>query len=263
MGWNDQYWERKNDRARIAMEHHMRMMSRFNDKIKTSVRNTEIWDDTSVDKDIVLGFGSPRIDVVNKDTVSALFDIDEGRTVVLNFASYKNPGGGFLKGSSAQEESLCHDSVLYEILSDPDLSSYYEFNKTRLNSSLYTNRALYSPDVLFERNGVAVFADVLTCAAPNRYAFLNYAHGVSESLNMAALDSRIKFVCDVIKRHDVDTAILGAFGCGVFAQDPKVVALLFKKEFARTDINTVYAVIDKGGHTKEGAYNLFCEVFEK
>ena len=57
----------------------------------------------------------------DKDTMSAL--IDEGhdnpgeKIAVLNFASYQNPGGKFLEGSSAQEESLCHASTLYECLS--------------------------------------------------------------------------------------------------------------------------------------------------
>ncbi|HBR75644.1 MAG TPA: TIGR02452 family protein, partial [Cyanobacteria bacterium UBA11159] len=35
---------------------------------------------------------------------------------VLNFASAKNPGGGFLRGTQAQEESLARSSALYKSL---------------------------------------------------------------------------------------------------------------------------------------------------
>ena len=186
----------------------------------------------------------------------------DGRTVVLNFASYKNPGGGFMNGSSAQEESLCHASTLYEVLTSSSLSLYYGYNNSHKNNALYEDRALWSPSIIFEKDGKTVRADVITCAAPNRKAYIGYAKGADEARNLETLRSRIFFVADVIKAHmDVRTAILGAFGCGVFGQDPGMVAGFFKEAFQDTEIKTVYAVIDKGGHSKKGAYTLFQEVF--
>ena len=55
--------------------------------------------------------------------------------------------------------------------------------------------------------------------------------------------------------------ILGAFGCGVFGQDPHVVAELFRENMKNVGIKTVYAVIDRGGHSKEGAFAAFEDVF--
>lgn len=90
------------------------------------------------------------------DSVSCLFNLsDNGRTTILNYASYKSPGGFFLEGSPAQEEALCHESNLYPIL--------LAFDRQRLNKALYLNRALYSPSV----NDKQKEADVITCAAPN------------------------------------------------------------------------------------------------
>ena len=93
----------------------------------------------------------PKISVVNTDTVSAAFST-AGRTAILDFASYKNPGGMFLEGSMAQEEALCHASALYNILSSERLvHEFYESNKHRLNRSLYHDNLLYVPFVPFVR----------------------------------------------------------------------------------------------------------------
>ena len=63
---------------------------------------------------------------------------------VLNFASAKNPGGGFLKGSMAQEESLTLSSGLYGCIKD---SSMYEINRNNPRRGLYNNSMIYSENV--------------------------------------------------------------------------------------------------------------------
>src|SRR4051812_30696833 len=56
-------------------------------------------------------------EVVNETTLRAARRLAEGepgaRVLALNFASARHPGGGFLKGSQAQEESLARASGLY------------------------------------------------------------------------------------------------------------------------------------------------------
>ena len=144
----------------------------YSDEVLHSRKMTRVYD-SNTKFNCIESNQKPNIQLVQKDTVSALFeDITEkdGHVGILNFASCKNPGGGYLKGSYAQEEALCHVSTLYSVLCSQ--SRFYNVNIHRLNNSLYTNRALYSPDIVFFPEDYDKYADVITCAAPNRKAAL-------------------------------------------------------------------------------------------
>lgn len=105
---------------------------------------------------------------------------------LLNFASYKEPGGMFLQGSMAQEESLCHASVLYPVLSSPCvMGMFYQKHGNRLNRGLYHSGLLYSPDVLFFRDRKGRRFDVITCAAPNKKAAQRYRHVTDQEAEQA------------------------------------------------------------------------------
>ena len=211
----------------------------FRNEIENSVKKSRIYrgnltEETTEEKAL------PAFKLINTDSVTAIFNESNGRTAVLNFASYKNPGGMFLKGSRAQEECLCSESVLYSVLSRNQ--DYYIRNRLELNHSLYKNAAIYSEDVVFVREGSMKYCDVITCAAPNKASAIKYSM-ISDSENDKALSSRIHFIRMIAEKEHVETLILGAYGCGVFGQDPVLVADLFKKEFKKTSIkNIVFAV---------------------
>lgn len=193
------------------------------------------------------------------DSVSAVLKYTDlsSKTAVLNFASYKEPGGMFLQGSKAQEECLCHESTLYNVLRKFD-STYYARNRKALNRALYQNTALFSPDIYFERNDTSVKCDVITCAAPNFSAASKYCN-VSRGENTDVLKSRIKFILYLAATKQVDTLILGAFGSGVFGQDAKEVAEITMKLLKRYNgvfKKVVFAVIDE----KSTNYKAFNDV---
>lgn len=243
-----EYWARKKVLAERAKSHTEEMESKYKKDIDISTYYTKVYDDSDefVSRD---SNESQEIILSDDDTVAAAFKYGDGKTAVLNFASYKNPGGMFINGSSAQEEFLCHHSFLYNVLNRK--TNYYFYNMAHKNRALYENRALYSPGVLFEKEYKFKSFDVITCAAPNRGAAIEYGK-VSEKENSDALADRIKFVLDIADHNKVDTLILGAFGCGVFKQDAAEVAKLFLKGIKNYGFKkVVFAVPNKEAYNHQ------------
>lgn len=199
-----------------------------------------------------------KIKLEGCDTVTALLNVSKenpGKVAILNFASYKNPGGGYLKGSFAQEEALCSESTLYPVLAKFE-HTYYDWNREHLNHALYTNRALYSPEIIFKRDNEEVVTNVITCAAPNYYCAGR--QGISYEENIKALTSRVKFMYDVAEDNSIDTLILGAWGCGVFRQDAYIVAeLLINEAIGRSFNQVIFAVPN---NNRNNNYYYFSQV---
>ncbi len=145
--------------------------------------------------------------------------------VLLNYASARNPGGGFINGAKAQEEDLTRCSGLYPcLLRQPD---YYEANRNN-PSLLYTDRIIYSPQVPWfrtrSRNLLDYFflASVITAPAPNAGQVLRrdpQAHSEIET----ALRRRAGYVLTVARDRGHRSLLLGGWGCGVFRNDPQLV----------------------------------------
>lgn len=172
------------------------------------------------------------------------------RPLCLNFASAKHPGGGFLKGAMAQEESIALASGLYRCLQTEP--GYYEENRA-YGSSLYTDHMILSPNVPVFRSDtgylpVPYTVSILTSPAPNATAIRAHErHNVDKII--PTLDSRIDKVLSIAVVEGYDTLVLGAWGCGVFGNNPKQVAQLFRKhlegKFLEAFRDVIFAVLDK------------------
>lgn len=252
-------WRDKTERAKRAEQHSNEMQVKYGDiEIPGAVRRTKIYD-TSITCDTDCINEDMEIIVEDLDTVSAGRKYcGQGKMALLNFASYNNPGGRFMNGSLAQEECLCHASCLYNVISQ-FVSDFYDWNNRHKNKSLYLNRALYSPDIIFRWEEELFPCDVITCAAPNKSAAQCY-HNVSDEENTEALRARIKFVLDIAKENQVKTLLLGAYGCGVFGQDAAEVAGIFKGY-----LNTSHRCFEKvvfaipGGRNLKEFEHVFCK----
>ena len=218
--------------------------------IKDSIDRTKVYDSSAL---IYPERGSLQTEFVfeQTDSVSAVFKYADKNTAILNFANFTTPGGGFIYGAMAQEEALCLESTLYPVISDRKLESYYFANKRALSSvgCLYSNRTLYSPGIVFFRDeeGEEKRCDVITCAAPNASEYL--AAGGSQKMNGNALLDRMTFILDIAVKNGVKTLILGAFGCGVFGQNPETLGALYNylltDKYKGAFERVVFAVIDE------------------
>ncbi len=201
--------------------------------------------------------GETRFDVRNETTLSAAarLVVQQGhdRVLCLNFASAKNPGGGFLGGSQAQEESLARSSGLYASLCAA--SEYYDVNR-RCGTALYTDHMILSPNVTVFRNDAGDLLDTpydvafLTAPAANAGAVQKNERNRAREI-IPTMDRRIAMVLAVAANCGYRHLVLGAWGCGVFRNHPADIAKLFAKHlsgngaYAKCFEQVVFAVLDK------------------
>ena len=177
----------------------------------------------------------PEVTVLDASATQAILDNGRGYAqfcdmAVLAFASFTNPGGGYIQGYLGQEATLCADSYLYNVL-DKQRKWYGENRRRNINCELYRNRALVVPRVRFDREKYHSYADVIVAAAPNaRRARTEYR--VSDEALAEAMRGRIRLVLAVADELGHEKLVLGAFGCGVFGWDAGQVAEMFRAELA-------------------------------
>jgi uncharacterized protein (TIGR02452 family) len=189
-----------------------------------------------------------------------LYDEGAAGIAVLNFASARNAGGGYLRGARAQEEDLCRVSALYTTLRHaPDFYAAHRASR----DLAYSHRVIYSPDVPVYRDtrfrllGAPYQVSFLTSPAPNAGVIARDMPAEVTALP-ELLAERASRVLAVAAHHGRRSLVLGAWGCGVFRNDPAQVAAAFRQnltdggEFAGAFERIVFAVLD----TPAGRSNL-------
>ncbi|MEB8340152.1 TIGR02452 family protein [Streptomyces endophyticus] len=170
---------------------------------------------------------------------------------VLNFASARNPGGGYLNGAQAQEEALCRCSALYSCLTEvPEFYAHHREHR----DAFYSDRVIHAPGVPVFRDDQGRLLDTpfeagfLTSPAPNAGVI---AQRTPERVHEipAALAARAERVLEVAAAAGYRRLVLGAWGCGVFQNDPGQVAEAFRAllegRFAGRFEQVVFAVLDR------------------
>lgn len=180
----------------------------------------------------------PEVTVLDTSATQAILDNGRGYAqfcdmAVLAFASFTNPGGGYIQGYLGQEATLCADSYLYNVL-DKQRKWYGENRRRNINCELYRNRALVVPAVRFDRNHVHAYADVIVAAAPNAKR-ARQEYRVGDDALLDALRDRIRFVLAICDELGREKLVLGAWGCDNNGFDAEAVAELFRKELASGD----------------------------
>jgi len=185
------------------------------------------------------------IQVANETTLAAARRLLEEccRPLVLNFANGIQPGGGFLIGARAQEESLCRSSALFlTLVADPMYAAHRK--RSDYESSDW---CILSPVVPVFRDDAGLpldhpyLLDFITCAGP-------VGQHVGQPRSADLLRTRIHRVLSIAHAYGYETLILGAWGCGAFGNDPERTAADFRHaletDFRGAFSKVVFAITD-------------------
>jgi len=183
--------------------------------------------------------------------------------LVMNFANAHTVGGGFLKGSHAQEESLCRCSTLYASISSEKASAMYDYNN-RINEPADSDFMLLSRNVCVFKDRFGNYLDepyntaVITVAAPN---VNGKASKIQKDELRDIIKTRLKLFLYACAYHGYKDLVLGAWGCGAFGNNPYDVAscfydLFFNNGFKDYFDNIAFAVLGGGEN-----YKAFADVF--
>ncbi|MEV4641420.1 TIGR02452 family protein [Actinoplanes sp. NPDC049548] len=219
----------------------------FADEMQAAVEGTSMYlPGEPLPTPMVTG-AAPTVSVTGESTLAATRRLArDGEVAALVFASAKHPGGGFRTGAQAQEESIARASALFRCLNA--VPEFYAVHRAA-SDNLYSDRVIHSPGVPVFRDDDGHLLDTayrvsfLTAAAPNRGAVPRGRAGQVEAI----LARRARRVLAVAAVHGHRRLVLGAWGCGVFRNDPAMVADAFAgalRDSAGWFDEVVFAVMD-------------------
>ena len=178
--------------------------------------------------------------LARKRTEQISYDLakkDAKPVLVLNLANPVNPGGGVRRGAKAQEEDLCRKSSLLLSLESRNSLPYYKYNRS-LHTYMGSDAVIIHPqvEIIKDENGDlledTIIVAVMTCAAP----MLIYGmEGMDQSEYEAMVYRRITGMLKVAAYLGYKHLVLGAFGCGAFRNDARIISDLFYKALKEFD----------------------------
>ena len=223
-----------------------------------------------------------NIIVSQKRTLEAAKAYANTKVAVLNFASASHPGGGVTTGAGAQEESICRCSTLHPCLLAPKMEKLFYEPHWHQNNALHDDDCIYTPGVTVIKTDTSApelldesdwyNVDVITCAAPNLRNFERKKELLVDKYGCGSITDeglkqlhikRLRRILDIAILNNAESIILGAFGCGAFMNDPRIVANATAeviKDYLHAFKNIEFAVFCRPGF--EQNYKEFCKLRE-
>ena len=236
-------------------------------------------------------------DCVNADCADVAKQLlDEGlNPAILNLASRTSPGGGYHKGTSAQEECLCQMSTLSMSIYQFGSPKYKHIRESgvTVTPGVYpmdiNYGGVYSPCVTFFRYGAEGYyslrdttfnCPVVTVASLSNREKNNYTNderiyfdeaGYLTPEGIAIETNKIRTLFRIALENGHDSMVLGAFGCGVFRLHSDEVAGLFRAvlnepEFKNRFKKLVFAIyegkVTPRTRTSMGRYGKFAPFYD-
>lgn len=213
------------------------------------------------------------IRVLNADSIDAAIDLStptvsqlpKKPVLVLNMANAYHSGGGWLRGSLAQEEAMCYRSSLfftlkYKFYPMPEAGGIYSPTIVVIRANRSSGHGLMD---LSKPDDLPVFSCVSVAAiqgpAIEKDAGGNERYRRAGDREIMKEKMRVVLRIAAVKGHRV--LVLGALGCGAFANPRGEVVECWKEVFSESEFQggwweqIVFAVMESGG-TKEGDDNF-------
>ncbi|RMZ75070.1 hypothetical protein DV738_g5670, partial [Chaetothyriales sp. CBS 135597] len=206
--------------------------------------------------------GGTRVRVISSDTIDAALALtipghSNQPVCILNMANEIHAGGGFKRGALAQEEALCYRSSLFFTLK----TNFYP---------IPSKAAIYSPQVLVFRESMKDGHDLMDLREPSKLPVISVISvaAICRPELLTAPDGRrvyrvakdkelmmekMRVILRVANRSHHRRLVLGAFGCGAFANPPEEVADMWASVLQESEFQAgwwdhlVFAVLDGGG----------------
>jgi uncharacterized protein (TIGR02452 family) len=179
------------------------------------------------------------VSVVNRDTLLVCQEEwKEGEKLcMLNMASSFKPGGGVRTGAMAQEEELCRRTNLLSSLP----SSFYPLQ----------DDIIFTPHIsIIKTPSYVEVDDVITVscisAAALRKPQLN--NGKYKKEDREYMTRLIENIFLTAAKHEVDVLVLGALGCGAYANPQDEVIRIFNQMLKKYDgvfSRVIFAVLSR------------------
>lgn len=200
---------------------------------------------------------------INDDTFNVMFRFQgQGNMIGLNMANLHTPGGGVEWGASAQEECLARRSTLVDALKKVPYPLPVLGGSTSKNVIVFRG----DPSTGYRFMDQPKLMDIISVAVVDLHDTASRAHyGLPPTINadanveMALLKANTRFMNDTREKlrqmlrqcslKGYDLLVLGAIGCGAFANPPRLIAELFEelfkdREFKGRFKKVVFAVLE-------------------
>ena len=179
----------RDERREAAAKNLALMRGAFASETKATVEAAKIYENgEGRELPVAEAEGETTTSVTTDFAPKAVFGA-QGKIVVVDPCSFTRPGGAYEDGSFGPEQILCAESNLYPALCACK-ELYHSKNRGYSSGMLFTDRALYLPDVAFVRDGTIRRADVLAIPEPIRTRALENHRSERECEH--ALASRIE-----------------------------------------------------------------------
>lgn len=196
---------------------------------------------------------SVKVSFSTMSTADALLHFARQRGVVacgLNFANGETAGGGYKNGSTAQEEDLCRRiPSLYSSLLQATQDGMYPFGPPTCISQDQSEKyadVLFTSNLVIARDGEETGfrelptknqarVSLVSAAAPN----IKFRKEIS-SPDLIFKTIQSIFIAPQVIDPQVNTLVLGAWGCGAFGGDPAQISELFVRALIQDNLGQLY-----------------------